>query len=59
MKTMLTPEDLAERWSMAVGTLENWRRQGIGPNYVKLSGKKIIYRIKAVEDFEKANEVKK
>ena len=56
MKTMLTTKDLAERWAMAIGTLENWRQQGKGPRYVKLGGSPnsdVRYRIKDVESYEK------
>ncbi len=58
-KKLLTTEDLAHRWSMAVGTLENWRQDGTGPRYVKLGKKKIVYRLSAIVEYERTNEVNK
>jgi transposase len=33
----MTPEELAVRWTMSVGTLKNWRAQGRGPRYIPLT----------------------
>ena len=38
MSEWLTPRQVAARLNVAVGTLANWRCQGIGPRYVKLTG---------------------
>jgi predicted site-specific integrase-resolvase len=33
----IRPRELAEEIGVSVGTLANWRHQGIGPKYTKLS----------------------
>lgn len=52
---LLTPSDLAFRWSVSVQTLTNWRNLKKGPVYVKL-GKgctaRIRYRLGDIERFE-------
>lgn len=52
---LLTPSDLALRWSVSRQTLTNWRSRGKGPVYVKL-GKgataRIRYRLGDIERFE-------
>ena len=56
MKDTLTTEGLAERWGMAPQTLENWRSQGKGPQYAKLSQGRagtIIYRLVDIEEYER------
>lgn len=56
-KIYLTPVELLERWAGVItntGTLSNWRGQGRGPEYVKLE-RKILYPLKAVEEYERAN----
>jgi len=58
MKTMFTTKELAERWGVAIGTLENHRQQGKGPRYVKLGAapnSDVRYRIKDVEAYERTN----
>lgn len=55
MKETLTTECLAKRWGMSPQTLENWRSQGKGPQYAKLSQGKagtVIYRLKDIEEYE-------
>ncbi len=57
-KTMLTTKELAERWSMAIGTCENWRQQGKGPRWVKMgktANSDVRYRLRDVEAYEKNN----
>jgi hypothetical protein len=53
----LTSDELLARWRQAVTkrTLEAWRQKGTGPRYVKL-GKKVLYPVKAVEDYEQTQE---
>lgn len=58
MNKFLTTPQLAERWHMSQGTLENWRTQGKGPAYVKLSPNKpgkVLYKLEDVEAFENDN----
>lgn len=35
---MLSPQDVNEMTGLALQTLANWRSQGIGPQWVKLTG---------------------
>lgn len=48
----LTPKETAERLRMTVGTLSNWRVQGVGPRFIKL-GRKVLYPVVEIEAFEK------
>jgi predicted DNA-binding transcriptional regulator AlpA len=50
--TTLTDTELATRWGMTTKTLYRWRTQNRGPRYLKL-GKKILYPLTAVEEYEK------
>lgn len=49
--SLLTPKDLANRWSVSLHTLSQWRWNGKGPLFVKL-GSRVMYRIQDVEYFE-------
>lgn len=52
---MLTPEQLAKRWSMSSGTLKNWRAQKKGPPFVPLGDgprPRVLYKIGDVEAWE-------
>lgn len=52
---LLTTAQTAEMLGdMSVRTLEDWRRKGVGPNYVPLSAKCVRYRLADVEDWIKA-----
>jgi len=57
-KEMLTTTELAERWSLSEITLKKWRQKSIGPKYVKLGGRNVLYRIQDVIQYEKQNLVK-
>ena len=48
---LLTTEELATRWKVAVGTLENWRHQGKGPTWLKIDGQ-VRYRLADVLAYE-------
>lgn len=50
----MTTQQLAKKWNMSPGSLANWRCYGRGPKFVKL-GRKIVYKQKDIEKFEKAN----
>lgn len=57
----LTTEELAARWKMSPQTLENWRSQGTGPEYVKLGAAKsssVIYRLSDIEKWERKHLMK-
>jgi hypothetical protein len=53
-QSWLTTAELAQRLSLATGTLENWRIRGHGPAWVRLSGKRgpVRYRLSDVLKWE-------
>jgi len=51
----LDSNELAERWRLKKETLANWRNRGKGPKYVKLTPRKILYPLSAVEKWESEN----
>lgn len=56
----LTTADLADRWGVSRGTLENWRGARRGPRYVKLGkgkGSPVLYRIEDVLEFERTHTI--
>lgn len=59
-KEIYTTEQLAERWNIAVSTLERWRCMGTGPNYIKLGENtgRVLYRTEDIEKFEERNTIK-
>jgi len=40
----LNQKNLAQRWHVSEATLERWRCDGIGPKFLKLSGR-VLYRL--------------
>jgi hypothetical protein len=53
---ILTPGQLAKRWSTSVSYLANLRSQGKGCPYVKL-GRRVVYREKDVAGYEMARRI--
>jgi hypothetical protein len=51
MTVTLTETDLASRWCMSIKTLQRWRMQQTGPEYLKL-GKQVRYPLEAVAEYE-------
>ena len=51
MSRLITPEQLAERWSTSRSYLANLRSQGKGCAYVKLS-RRVMYREADVKRYE-------
>ena len=47
----LNQRQLADRWDVSEATLERWRSEGIGPDFLKLQGR-VLYRLEDVESFE-------
>lgn len=47
----LLEKELAARWRIAQATLQRWRYQGAGPDYVKLCGR-VLYPVQTIEIFE-------
>lgn len=52
--THLTPKELAARWRMAEGTLQNYRTQGKGPKFIRF-GMRVLYPMAEVICFEAAH----
>ncbi len=46
--------ELARRWKLSPRTLERWRWQGIGPQYLRVGGR-ILYRLEDIETYEGAS----
>lgn len=53
---MLSVDDLISRWrgQVKATTLATWRSRKLGPPYVKVGGR-VLYPVKAVEDYERRN----
>lgn len=43
--------ELSRRWRLSPRTLERWRLQGTGPQYLKVGGR-VVYRLEDVEAYE-------
>ncbi len=54
MTDFLTPDELAERWKLHANTLNIWRMNGTGPEYIKV-GQSVRYPIEAIETYEREN----
>ena len=52
----LTTADLARRWGVSVGHLQNLRSAGIGPQSIKI-GSRVRYSLAAIEAYEAARTV--
>ncbi len=49
----LGQKQLAERWRISEASLERWRTEGIGPQFLKLPGR-VLYRMVDIEAFEES-----
>lgn len=56
----LTTAQLAKRWNMDAGTLENWRqgKKKKVPPFVKIGTRKVAYRVSDIIEFERIGTVK-
>lgn len=54
MGILLTQRDLERRWQLSGRTLERWRAERYGPNWVVIGGS-IRYRLADVEAYEAAH----
>jgi predicted DNA-binding transcriptional regulator AlpA len=54
---LLPPNDVSDVTGASTVTLARWRRQGIGPRFVKL-GRKVFYPRDALADWIKAREAR-
>lgn len=55
---LLTPVQLAARWSLSKGTLSNWRNHKTGPSFIKIGAGKagnVLYRMADVLAYEAKN----
>lgn len=43
--------ELSRRWRLSPRTLERWRFQGTGPQYLKVGGR-VVYRLEDIEAYE-------
>jgi hypothetical protein len=49
----ITQQELAIRWNKSKGTIERYRADGKGPQYLRIGGR-VIYRIEDIEVFEQS-----
>ncbi len=57
----LTTGQLAKRWMLTIGTLQQWRSKGLGPAFVKIGRQRshsIFYRLPDVLEYENKHTVK-
>ena len=47
----LNQKQLAERWQISEASLERWRSEKLGPDYLKLHSR-VLYRQQDIEAFE-------
>ncbi len=52
IRTNLLERELAQRWRIALKTLQRWRYQGYGPDFLRI-GTRVIYPLHAIEAFER------
>lgn len=55
---VLTTEQLATRWAIHPGTLQNWRNHGQGPTFIKISERRVLYRINDILEYERKSVVR-
>ncbi|MTI15124.1 helix-turn-helix domain-containing protein [Sansalvadorimonas verongulae] len=48
---LYTTDELSDRWKMSAVTLKTWRTQGLGPEYLKITGR-ILYREQDILRYE-------
>ena len=53
----LTPEDLAKRWQISIGTISNWRTNKRGPEFIRIGGL-VRYSVEAVRTWEASQPTK-
>jgi hypothetical protein len=56
-QSFLTPEEVAARYrgQISTGTLANWRTQKIGPSFIKVGGKVVLYPLAELQEWDKQN----
>lgn len=53
LSALVTERDLAERWHKSTRTLQRYRADGTGPNWLRIGGN-VRYRVSDVLSFEEA-----
>jgi len=48
----LTEKELARRWRLSPATLQRWRRENLGPSYIKMGC--IRYSLTSIKEFEES-----
>ena len=51
-RRVLSETELAHRWGVSPKTLQRWRTEGRGPQYLKLS-KRVTYPLDAITEYER------
>lgn len=51
-RQVLTVPELCSRWAVSQRTLERWRNEGRGPEYLKMYGR-VCYQLDAIFAFER------
>lgn len=57
-QVFLTEGELAARWRHSLRSLQRWRAEGNGPRHLRI-GRRTVFRIVDVEDFEASLEIGK
>ena len=50
----LTTKELSQRWKINPNTIEHWRTNGFGPEFIRI-GRKILYSLESILEFEQKN----
>lgn len=53
----ISPKEVFQEYSLAEQTLANWRSTGRGPDFVRISARKILYERVAIERWLAARRV--
>ena len=56
-QTNLTTRQAAERLGVTIGTLANWRCSGVGPDFLRINGFRILYRSQDLDEYEARSRV--
>lgn len=52
MNKLLTAKEVAERYGVAIATLRNWHKQGVGPKRTTVGKNRVRYRLEDIEAYE-------
>ncbi|MBI3131734.1 MAG: hypothetical protein HYZ13_10445 [Acidobacteria bacterium] len=53
----LSQAQVSVRTGIAKRTLEDWRRRGVGPRWIRVSPRKVLYALESLNGWLKAREV--